>query len=407
MNDTLLFDSYTSPIPELRRDIQVIPVQNNGTSVLYFHDVMGYTTPNFALDSQTETVLSLINGKTSVKEICDLSNGNISQDELLEFVQLLDQHRILNTKHFRTFSNRIEKEFEKLSVRKPILNGSSYPDREEEIQQYLNDLYQDQSAATAQSFKALYAPHIDLRVGEEQYAEAFSTLKHLQPKRVVILATSHYAGYFPDQYEGTPFIGSEKTFRLPHRSFETDQAYLKKLAENAPGFTLSDRAHRIEHSIEIHLLLISEIWKHDVEIVPILVGSLDEMMYHPEGDIADKLNRFSKKLNKLDTPDTFYLISGDLSHIGKKFGDSVHADLMKPNVEQIDKRFLNASVRNNPEDLLSEISEHFDSSRICGFPPLFTFMNAFPELHGEQINYHWWDEQRTESAVSFGSILYK
>ena len=407
MNDTILFDSYTSPIPELRKDIQIIPVKDSGKSLLYFHDVMGYTTPNFALDSQTETVLSLINGRTSVKQISDMSNGNISQDELLEFVQLLDQHRVLNTKHFNTFSNKIEKEFERKDIRKSVLDGQSYPADPKQIQQYLAELNLQSSDKTPDSLKALYAPHIDLRVGEEQYKMAFSALKGLEPKRVVILATSHYAGYFPDLYEEKPFIGSTKTYNLPHRSFRSDQIFLNQLNEGSDGFTLMDRAHRIEHSIEMHLFLISEIWKHSFEIVPILVGSIDEIMYNPSGELSDKIEQFTQKLKALDEPDTFYLISGDLSHVGKKFGDQVHANKMKADIEQIDKQFLKASVQNKPEKLLSGISDHYDSSRICGFPPLYIFMNAFPDLSGEQLNYHWWDEESTESAVSFGSIIYR
>ena len=409
MNDTLLFDSLTSPIPGVRRDLNIVPIKDDGRDLLYFHDVMGYASPNFALDSQVQTVLSLFNNKTSVKEICKLSNGNISTDELLEFVQLLDQNRILNTKHFKLFSNKIEKHFENSSVRKPVLAGRSYPENPEQLDEYLTTLFKDGSPSLAHNVKALYAPHIELSVGEDQYVEAFAHLGNLKPKRVVILATSHYAGYFPDIYDGKPFIATNKDFKLPHRLIETDRDYLNRLnnTDSDTGITFSDRAHRIEHSIETHLLFATHFWKHDFRIVPIVIGSFDEILYHNSGDLAGKIDRFTDQLKALDDDETFYLISGDLSHIGKKFGDQTKADLMRDEVQSIDKNFLDASVNLDADKLLNNLSSHYDSSRICGFPPLYTFINAFGDLNGEQINYHWWDETSTESAVSFGSIIYR
>ena len=409
MNDTLLFDSLTSPIPGIRRDLNIIPVKDDGRDLLYFHDVMGYASPNFALDSQVQTVLSLINNKTSVKEICKLSNGNISTDELLEFIQLLDQNRILNTKHFKLFSNKIEKQFEKSTVRKPALAGRSYPENPEQLNEYLTSFFEGINPSLTQDIKALYAPHIELNVGQNQYAEAFSHLSNLTPKRVVILATSHYAGYFPDIYDGKPFIATRKDFKLPHRLIETDRDYLSRLSVSDAnnGVTFSDRAHRIEHSIETHLLFASHFWKHDFRVIPILIGSFDEILYHNSGDLAGKIDRFTDQLKALDDDDTFYLISGDLSHIGKKFGDQTRADLMRDKVQSIDKNFLEASANLETDQLLKNLASHYDSSRICGFPPLYTFINTFEHLNGDQINYHWWDETTTESAVSFGSIIYR
>ncbi len=409
MSDSILFDSHTTPIPGIRRDLRVIPIQDQGRDLLYFHDPMGYATPNFALNRQVETVLSLINGHTNVTQISDMSNQNVGVNELLEFVQLLDQHRILHTEHFKLFSNKVEQQFENTDTRKPALSGENYPSEPDKLNRYLSGLFDGMDNETSGRPKALYAPHIDLRTGAEQYAEAFSLLRNAKPKRVVILATSHYSGYFPEIYQDTPFIGSLKNFQLPHRTLTTDLSYIDQFNSNGTdlGFTTRDRAHRIEHSIEIHLLFSSYLWSHPFEIVPLLIGSLDELLYSQNGDKAAKVDQFADKLKKLDDDDTFYLISGDLSHVGKKFGDQTPARQMKEQVRLIDHSFLQSSVNNNSGKLLTDLSSHYDSSRICGFPPLYTFLRAFPELLGEKLNYTWWDEDETESAVSFGSVLYR
>lgn len=407
-NETLLFDSVSSPIPSIRKDLQVIPIEDNGRELLYFHDSMGYASPNFALDRQVEPVLSLITGNYSISQIIKLLNGSMDEENLLEFVQLLDQHRLLETKHFQVFSNRIEKDFEKADVRRSSLAGESYPNDPGQISHYLNELFTDTPVNKSKNIKALFAPHIDLRVGEKQYSEAFSKIKHLTPKRVVILATSHYAGYYGNYYQSKPFIGTSKEFKIPGKSFSADKEYISKLAaeETNSDFTIQDRAHRIEHSIEIHLLFLSHIWKHQFNIVPILVGGIDELFYHDSGEQSSQIKNFTRKISQLDDEDTFYLISGDLSHVGRKFGDPLPASKLRSDVEKIDNQFINAAVEGKAKSVLNSISEHYDETRICGFPPLYTFLNCFADLNGELLNYHWWDESERESAVSFGSILF-
>ncbi len=412
INDTLLFDSYTSPVPEVRRDLRQIPVQLDNRELIYLHDVLGYASPDFALDRSVEPILGLINGHTSVRQIKDMLNGQVSDDQLLEFIQMLDQNRILQSRHLKLFAGRMEKDFESSDIRKPVLTDEGYPQSGEELNRLLSEIdsgFRPEAQPASKKPAALYAPHIDLRVGLTQYYEAFSRIRNLQPKRVVILATSHFSGYFPGLYDDYPFIGSNKTFTVLDDAFQPDSEYLKSLdsCSGELGFTLSDRAHRLEHSIEMHLLMLSHIWKHPYKIVPILVGSLDPLFYHQSGEFSERVNNFTKAIQQLHDDDTFYLISGDLSHVGKKFGDPVPAGTLKEKVQPIDQQFLQHSVTGKASSLLQQISSHYDSTRICGFPPLFIYLKAQGDIKGEIINYHWWDEVKTDSAVSFGSILYR
>ena len=404
INETLLFDSLSSPVPEIRRDLQVIPVENNGSRLLYFHDAMGYAVPNFAIDRKAEPLLALINGRYSINQIVTVLDQSIQPFDLLEFIQMLDENRILNTKHYRLFSERIERDFESKKDRRPALAGSSYPDDPDTLTDFIDSILSEGSSSR-KAKKALYAPHIDLRVGSRQYAEAFETIRHLQPRRVVLIGTSHYAGLYPDQYENKPFIGSNKQFSIPGRHFETDTEYIRQL-DDLDCFTLSDRAHRIEHSLETHLMFLSRVWNHDFSIVPILVSGFDELFYHSEGALGLSIDAFSKKLRELDTGETFYLISGDLSHVGKKFGDSNPASTLREKVESFDKGFLEHAINGDSEGMLTHLSEEYDATRICGYPPLYAFLKSFPSIKGTALNYHWWDESERESAVSFGSIAY-
>ncbi|MGF1670674.1 MAG: AmmeMemoRadiSam system protein B, partial [Balneolaceae bacterium] len=247
MKSNLIFNSFTKPIPPVRRDIQMVPVQTNGDFYLYFYDALRYSNPDFALNRQIEPILSLLNGHLSVEQIRNMMGRSIKKDDLLKFIQMLDQELLLETDYYKNHARLIEGNFEKQSVRQPIFAGSSYPAEGDEMAVYVKNIIDNTNQLPDYSpRKAIFAPHIDTEIGAESYAKAFSTLRNLKPKRVVILATSHYSGYYPDLYTNKPFIGSRKTFLSPAGNLKTDETYLDQLAlhSESAGYTENDRAHR-------------------------------------------------------------------------------------------------------------------------------------------------------------------
>ena len=403
------FNSLIKPVPPVRRDIQMIPVQTNGDFYFYFYDALKYTNPEFALNRQVEPVLSLINGRLNIGQIQEMLGGGIEKNDLLKFIQMLDQEMLLETDRFKNYSRSVEEQYEKQSVRQPVLAGSSYPAEREEQFKYVKKLLGSGNPATDyQPQKALFAPHIDTDIGGSSYGIAFSAIKSIAPKRVVILATSHYSGYYPELYANKPFIGSRKTHLSASGNLKVDDAYLDHLLEKSDsiGYTEQDRAHRTEHSIELHLLFANHIWNHDFKIVPILIGSFEELFYKKDGALHNYINNFSDLIASLDDPDTFYLISGDLSHIGMKFGDNRPAANMRNRVSVFDKAFLELASKNRSEDLLEHVGTGYDPFRVCGFPPILTFLKMFPDASGKILEYQWWDESDRHSAVSYGVIGY-
>lgn len=394
-------------MPPVRRDIQMVPVQTNGDFYFYFYDALKYANPEFSLKRQIEPILSLLNGRLSIEQIQQMMGGSIKKNDLLKFIQMLDQELLLETDHYKDYSRSIEQQYEKQSVRQPVLAGSSYPEDKKLVHDFVEELMNsEKNLPDYQPQKALFAPHIDTDIGGKSYAKAFTKLKSLTPKRVVILATSHYSGYFPDLYSNKPFIGTRKTHLSPTGNLKIDQNYHDELLSNSEsiGYTEKDRAHRTEHSIELHLLFANHVWNHEFKIVPILIGSFEELFYKRDGTLRNYLDNFSNLIASLDDPDTFYLISGDLSHIGMKFGDNRPASNMRNRVSVFDKAFLELASRNRSDDLVEHISSGYDPFRVCGFPPILTFLKSFPRSRGQILDYQWWDESDRHSAVSYGVI---
>ncbi len=408
-----LFNSYTDPIPNLRFDIHQIPVEQNGQSFIYFYDQMGYATQDFALPQDAEPILSLISGSRSVNEILKFSSEEVTKEQVLGYVRFLDGHCLLDSKYFREQAELIENEYEQSEVHQSATTGSSYPTDPEELKTFFDEAFENYSQSEAvNSAKALYAPHIDLRVGMETYVKAFSSIRNLKPKKVVILATSHYASAYGDFYSNKPFILSNKDFNLVNGVVKTDKKAISLIKEQTQhddifGTSFHDRAHRIEHSIELPLLILNHIWSHEFEIIPILVGGFDDLFYAEDGYLAHQIEAFTYVLNQqFNNEDTFYLISGDLAHFGRKFGDQQPANELFDEVEEFDNSFLKSAVENSTNSMLKLMKTEYDPYRVCGFPPLYTFLNAFPDLNGKVLHRQLWDESERESAVSFGSILY-
>jgi AmmeMemoRadiSam system protein B len=408
-----LFDSYSDPIPNLRYDIQRIPIQDNGRSFIYFYDQLGYSTPDFALPTDAEPILSLMDGTRSVNDIIKFSSDEVTKEHILGYARFLDENGLLDSEYFSEHAELIESEYEKSKTHRSVTAGNSYPADPEELTEFLNAAFQNHAHSDlVDTAKALYTPHIDPRFGMASYVKSFTVIKNLKPKRVFILATSHYSGLYNNEYSNKPFIISNKDFDLPNGLVKADKKTISLIKEQTShdeifGTSFSDRAHRIEHSIELPLLFLNHIWQHDFEIIPILVGNFDQLYYAKDGFLAHQIEAFTYLLNQqFNDADTFFLISGDLAHFGKKFGDKKSASELFDKVKAFDEAFLEVGANNDSKTMLKIMSSEYDPYRICGFPPLYAFLNAFPNLDGKILSRDLWDETERESAVSFGSILF-
>lgn len=411
MNNSV-FDSLDKPIPGIRGDLDIIPVEHEGKKYLFFNDMLGYTTQNFALDVSVAPVLTMLNGRRNITDIHDALSGNdIKKDEILRFIRLLDEHYILYSQNFREFKEETETAFERSDVRPAVCSGKSYPDNESAIRTRFDEAFRKVSTVPVKHATALYAPHIDPRVGLSSYAKAFSPIRNLTPKRIVLLATSHYAGLYGSLYENRPFIVSQKHFETPLGTVKNDLGITGSLIENGNrlGISGSDRAHRIEHSIELHLIFLKYLWSHDFKLVPILVNSFQELLYLDTGSLGRQVDQMAAFLRDQFQNDdqTLFLISGDLAHFGRKFGDDQPATDYFDEVRSFDDRFLRCASEGSPVSVLAAMKDTLDRYRICGFPPLLTYLKAFPNQSGDVLSYDLWDERERESAVSFGSVLFK
>ena len=195
-----LFNSFKEPIPPVRNDIQSFPIQQEGEHYLYFYDSLNYATKDFTLPSDSQTILSLLDGNRSIDDLIKFSSGEVSKNDLLNYVRYLDENRILFSPYYQKHAEQTEQDYEQSQFHISNTAGVSFPSNPVELIDHLKVAFSNHEHGEEQDASALYAPHIDPRVGLSSYVNAFSTIKHLTPKKVFILATSHYSGMYGKLY---------------------------------------------------------------------------------------------------------------------------------------------------------------------------------------------------------------
>ncbi len=102
-----------------------------------------------------------------------------------------------------------------------------------------------------------------------------------------------------------------------------------------------------------------------------------------------------------------YLISGDLAHIGPKFGDRqpVSEALLKHSKGQ-DQLLLRQAERADPDGYFQAIAAEGDQRRICGLPPTYLVLESLRPGSGKLLAYDQYVDPRGRESVSFASVSF-
>jgi AmmeMemoRadiSam system protein B len=258
------------------------------------------------------------------------------------------------------------------------------------------------------NLRAALLPHIDYHRGGISYAWGFKeVVERTDASLFVIIGTSHYSGH--------RFTLTRKHFQTPLGLVETDQTYIDRLVSHyGPGlFDDELLAHLPEHSIELEVVYLQYLYeeRRPVRIVPLVVGSFHDCVERGvEPSQSNEIRRLVGALRRAeaeaDEP-ICYLISGDLAHIGPKFGD---ADFLKrPTLEQSrkqDEAIVRAAESVNPAAYFRIIAAECDARRICGLPPTYTVLEALRPARGKLLHYDQYVHPEGYESVSFASMAF-
>jgi AmmeMemoRadiSam system protein B len=255
--------------------------------------------------------------------------------------------------------------------------------------------------------RALLAPHIDYGRGGISYAWGYKELAERCTANVfVIVATSHYSP--------ARFTLTRQDFKTPLGLVPTDQLYVDRLvAHYGDGLFDDPLAHVPEHSIELEVVFLQHLFARSrpIRIVPLLVGSFGDCVESGiDPATVPDIARMVESLMRVEAecPESVcYIISGDLAHVGPKFGDRgpVKAPFLAESRAQ-DQAILERAMAADPSGYFRVIAAESDRRRICGLPPTWLVLQAIRPKLGKVLHYDQYVHPRGAESVSFASAAF-
>ncbi|HYF50092.1 MAG TPA: AmmeMemoRadiSam system protein B [Planctomycetota bacterium] len=425
------------PIPALREvRAQLVNVNESSDkekgdepeTVVLLEDPEGLAPKAAALSPWAFKLATLFDGqrsaKDAVKEFEARYGQGVPAEQALSLQNELDKAMFLYSRRFERALKRHIRGYLDKEVRAAVHAGTSYATDPEAARETvrgffsspdgpgsLDDLAEGEIGKTHEVLAAML-PHIELTQGGATYAHGYyELLKKSQAEVFFILGVAHQA-----LSDGLYYV-STKDFATSLGVLKTNKPIARRLqtAASVEG-PVAELAHRTEHSVEFQALLLqvmAEKAKRDVEIVPVLCGSLEQYILQKVDPLqAPEFVVFTERLRKeLDNCKKKWcvLCSVDMSHVGPEFNHSTMIDekLLLP-VERGDRRLLKKLEELDLEGFYNEIFRTENSRHVDAVLAMMTMLKATEGLlkKGKLLHYDQLLKNGSHSAVSFASMAF-
>lgn len=391
-------------VPEFRDSIDVtVHVDQHGEESILLHDPLGIAEGPILVSVDTIRVLEACNGIMTWDDMRTLLDIGDEKDwlQVRALVGQLDDMGYMDTDRFHERVREHDRLWSSLDVRPAVCAGTSYPDEAEACRRYLDRVL----APGPEPGAALGAliPHIDFAVAAHVYGPAFDAIRETDADLFVMIGTSHY-------WSDEQIILTEKHFATPLGIVRTDRDLVAQVraalastpAVGRPVLSDSDMAHKPEFSLEFHALGLQYLFGHrPFTILPILVTGLD---YERSDEGA--WGRAIAQVVAASGRKVCWLISGDLAHVGLRFGDDRPASGMIKAVQTFDRTLLGHLENGDVGAYHAAIVERGNATRICGEAPTWVALSAMGAVRGRRTVYDVWDDTETRSAVTFAGMAF-
>jgi AmmeMemoRadiSam system protein B len=330
-------------------------------------------------------------------------------EPLLELIEKLDIALFLDGPRFEAYLTG--------PIREPSCLGC-YPDDADELRRKLTGYFTGvggpglptkhaTNGTPRAPIRALLAPHIDYARGGVSYAWTYKELaERTDASLFVIVGTSHYSG--------ERFTLTRQSFRTPLGVVETDQKFVDGIVGHyGDGLFDDPLAHVPEHSIELEVVFLQFLFEkmRPIRIVPLVCGSFQDCVKSGEEPAkADDVARMIAALKKAELEagePVCYVISGDLAHIGPKFGDPGRVTESQLTISRVqDQALIERAEKIDPQGYFRVIEQEGDTRRICGLPPTYVVLNAATPASGKLLHYGQYVHPRGHESVSFAGMAF-
>ncbi len=398
-------------IPKLRSDVEYIPTSYEGEQAVLVRDSLGLVPEPVMIHGASLQMLQLIDGSNSVQDmqlIVMRNSGNVfvGMDVIQNFIHELDAIFLLESPRYKEQKQKLITEYGRADKREAHLAGKAYPQDAEELRAYLEAVLAEGEASMESAGQkdvcAVIAPHIDLELGRRLYGMAYHSVRTASPRRVILMGTGH-------SLSGAFFSLTGKDFVTPLGTQKTDKQAVEHLREIGGELICPhDLDHRYEHSLEFQLIFLQYLFGEEFTLVPLLCGSFHWVLNSLSRPAdSPEIARFLQALREMiqDDPSTLLVAGVDLSHIGYKFGHGQPASSLLDQAKRHDQRLLEALCKGDVQGFWEESRREEDRYHVCGLSALACVLELTEPAEGHILGYDFWQEEPTQSAVSFAAAV--
>ena len=388
----------SSPLPPLRRELEVLPYEHEGKPVFLLSDAESEGDSALALSPGGMAVASLLDGRRAAAQVAEAfaqeTGSQVGAEEILAVVKQLDAAGLLETEAALSARRARLDAFLKNPRRPAMFAGrGGYPGKASELDPFLAGFFtapkgpgrplpQRPSAGPA---LGLVAPHIDLHRGGPAYACAYAALADSPPPDLIVaLGVAHAS-------PPSPWVFTRKAYETPYGAMAVDDSLYAEAAKALWYDPLDDEwVHRREHSLEFQALWLRYLWREKTPPwLPILCSTFER---YADGkspstiatveqalkDLGGLLAARAKKGQRL-----LILCGVDLAHVGRRFGDDfdVTPELEKK-VEAEDRASLDAALALDAERFYASVVQGGHWRKVCGLASLYAGLRWIKDASG-------------------------
>ena len=182
-------------------------------------------------------------------------------------------------------------------IRPAAVAGSFYPADPTELKTMVDGFLEDNHTLVMPRPKAVIVPHAGYEFSGLVAASAYAQLLPIADsiKRIVLLGPAHHVGF-----RGLA-VCDASFFETPLGKVSVDVESVERILL-LPQVRMLDKAHCVEHSLEVQLPFLQVSLTHGFLLTPMVVGDASTQ------EVAEVLNEL------WDGPESLLIISSDLSH---------------------------------------------------------------------------------------------
>lgn len=435
--------------PKLR-PVRPIQLQHNNQPVLGLRDATQISERMVVTSPLAQFILGHMDGNREISGIIEAAKAQAQQvgvppqaiDQITEqpiqaLVAQLDDAGLLEGPTFEAMRDKVREQFDSSDVLPPAASadfadalvvqelGEDATDEQkkamgpqklaDQLDQFMDEAMKNAEDPAFDTLpKAVIAPHLDYGRGWLNYAHTYARLRVAdRPDRVIILGTNHFG-------QGTGVVGCDKGYETPLGTCQADSEFLNTLkdklgSENAEKMMAHRFDHEREHSIELHIPWIQQVFRNpDSGDFPKVLGILVHDPLRNNGESYDGnglgMDPFVEALKATiaEMPGkTLLVASADLSHIGKAFGDQQSftgddeaSQQMRNKVLQHDKSMIELIQKGKPDELITSMSWQQNPTRWCSIGNLVATMRVTDADEVKMLHYAAAGDQQGMALVS-------